>query len=441
MSVFLGSFSLEAARSISDAPLKSLLGLVHKSWLQRTSEGRFVIHELLRQYAYEKLQEDRSVWEDVRFRHATYFADFLAEQNIAIRSPDQKEAFTAIRNEFDHIRIAWMWLAEQGRYEIIIYWMLPGVFRYCESRSRASELMPLLQAVQSILPDDPQEEEDKRAIAIVYTAEGAFYKNGYPVRFEAFGMLPPPNIEPLKRAWERSETLAMRTNLCFWRVMLCYLYGRLVDLPAGRAALQELVPQFRQENRQWDLAFALIMLGQLYELNFVSEAEMDECDLICTESFELFNRLGDMRESGHALRTLGNLRRFQDRFRQAIEAWENAQEKLVNAGDWIIANDIHFQIGDLHLELGEYPEAFTHYRAMSDTYAQSGHTWLAARVLSKESYEALTRRRPAAGVRDPYAESGILPPIWRCVRRGLERVGAGRILPGDRRYQTSIPGL
>jgi predicted ATPase/DNA-binding SARP family transcriptional activator len=389
LSVFLGSFSLDAARSISDAPLKSLLGLVHKSWLQRTAEGRFVIHELLRQYAFERLLADRPAMQNVLFRHATYFADFLAEQNMLMRSPDQKEAFNAIRNEFDHIRNAWMWLVEQRKYEIIIYWMLPAVFRYCESRLRASELMPLLQAVQQILPVDPQEEEDKRAIAIAYTAEGAFYKNGYPVRFEAFGMLPPPHIEPLKRAWVQSESLAMRTNLCFWRVMLCYLYGRLVDLPAGMTALKELIPQFRQENRQWDLAFALMMLGQLYELNFTSQAEMEECDRICSESFELFNRLGDLRESGHALRTWGNLFRFQDRHRQAIEAWENAQVKLVTAGDWLIANDLHFQIGDLHLEMGEYDQAFTHYRAMSDTYAKSGHKSLAARVLSKESYEAL----------------------------------------------------
>lgn len=389
LAVFLGSFSLDAARSIGDAPLKSLLGLVHKSWLQRTAEGRFAIHELLRQYAIEKLRADPAAHQKVLFRHATYFADFLAEQNVLIRTPEQKDAFNAIRNEFDHIRTAWMWLVEQRKYEIIIYWMLPAVFRYCESRLRASELMPLLQAVQQILPEEPVEDEDKRAIAIAYTAEGAFYKNGYPVRFEAFGMLPPPNFEPLKRAWAQSETLVMRTNLCFWRVMLCYLYGRLVDYPAGMAAMKELIPQFRQENRQWDLAFALMLLAQLHELNFTSRAEMDECDLICTEAFELFNRIGDLREAGHALHTWGNLFRFQERYRQAIEAWENAQTKLVNAGDWLLANDLHFQLGDLHLELGEYDQAFNHYRAMSDTYASSGHKSLAARVLSKESYEAL----------------------------------------------------
>ncbi|MFN8371604.1 MAG: hypothetical protein U0694_01820 [Anaerolineae bacterium] len=58
MAVFRGGFTREAAQAVAGASLKTLMTLVNKSLLRRdASSGRYAVHELLRQYAAEQLQQ------------------------------------------------------------------------------------------------------------------------------------------------------------------------------------------------------------------------------------------------------------------------------------------------------------------------------------------------------------------------------------------------
>ena len=57
LAAFPGGFRREAAEAVAGAPLALLLSLVDKSFLRRDADGRFTLHELLRQYAAEKLRE------------------------------------------------------------------------------------------------------------------------------------------------------------------------------------------------------------------------------------------------------------------------------------------------------------------------------------------------------------------------------------------------
>ena len=55
LSVFRGGCTREAAQAVAGASLQTLLQLLDKSLLRRTSSGRYEIHELLRQYGEEAL--------------------------------------------------------------------------------------------------------------------------------------------------------------------------------------------------------------------------------------------------------------------------------------------------------------------------------------------------------------------------------------------------
>ena len=57
LSVFRGSFSLRAARQVCLASPEHLRSLVDKSVVQRLPDGRYELHDLLRQFAAEKLSE------------------------------------------------------------------------------------------------------------------------------------------------------------------------------------------------------------------------------------------------------------------------------------------------------------------------------------------------------------------------------------------------
>lgn len=53
--VFRGGFTLRAATQVADADLASLVSLADKSFIQVGGTDRYDIHELLRQYASERL--------------------------------------------------------------------------------------------------------------------------------------------------------------------------------------------------------------------------------------------------------------------------------------------------------------------------------------------------------------------------------------------------
>ena len=78
LSVFGGSFSIEAAEAVVDADLDGLSSLVDKSLLRETGRGRFFLLETLKEFAGERL-EDAGDADAFRSRHAEW-ALSLAEE-------------------------------------------------------------------------------------------------------------------------------------------------------------------------------------------------------------------------------------------------------------------------------------------------------------------------------------------------------------------------
>jgi predicted ATPase len=108
LSVFAGSFPLEAAEAACDADLDTIAALVDSSLLKPIGEDRFLMLETIREYAHEKLSESGHA-DQVGQRHAEFFAA-LAEEAYAARSA--AEATWAARLELDHddLRAALDWL-------------------------------------------------------------------------------------------------------------------------------------------------------------------------------------------------------------------------------------------------------------------------------------------------------------------------------------------
>ena len=106
LSVFRGGFRREAAEVVAGASLLTLAALVEKSLLRATSTGRYQLHELLRQFAAEKLAEDAEE-ATVREKHSAYFLEVLSSQEENLTSRDQRQALDDIAEERDNIHLSW----------------------------------------------------------------------------------------------------------------------------------------------------------------------------------------------------------------------------------------------------------------------------------------------------------------------------------------------
>ena len=79
LSVLRGGFDLDAAAAVAGAGLPLLAGLVDQSLVQVGEDGRYGMHELLRQYAGQRLAADPAEEAAARRRHAAYFSGLLPD--------------------------------------------------------------------------------------------------------------------------------------------------------------------------------------------------------------------------------------------------------------------------------------------------------------------------------------------------------------------------
>jgi predicted ATPase len=143
LSVFRGGFTRQAASQVAGASLRELRALVGKSLLQRDPQGRYTVHELLRQYAAERLGEVPEQWETAKDRHSAYFAAFLQHREAALKGRNQTRALAEIEPEIDNVRVGWAWAVVQGRIDDIDRTLagLHTLYRIRGSRQEREEML------------------------------------------------------------------------------------------------------------------------------------------------------------------------------------------------------------------------------------------------------------------------------------------------------------
>ena len=114
LSVFRGGFTREAARQTAGASLQQLAGLVNKSLLSHDPDsGRLEIHELLRQYAQERLGETLQSRLSAQDAHAAYYAEFMGKRWEDLKGDRQMLALAEIEADIENVRAAWQYYLGQ----------------------------------------------------------------------------------------------------------------------------------------------------------------------------------------------------------------------------------------------------------------------------------------------------------------------------------------
>jgi predicted ATPase len=130
LSVFAGSFDLEAAEAVPAAGdlasadiLDLLSNLVAKSLVTvddaTAGVTRYRVLETLRQYGRERLDEAGEVVE-VAARHAAYYAGLVARIGRGLRGPDEAVWMDRVEAELDNLRAASRWAVDVGDARLAI---------------------------------------------------------------------------------------------------------------------------------------------------------------------------------------------------------------------------------------------------------------------------------------------------------------------------------
>ena len=130
LSLFRGGFRREAAEPIAGASLDMLSEFVDKSLLVWQANGRYQMHELLRQFAAEELSHLPTELIQTFHAHCTYYTTILQQRSSGLYGDNQVETATAIEADLDNIRAALTWAVAHKRLADLRHMVTPLGYYY-----------------------------------------------------------------------------------------------------------------------------------------------------------------------------------------------------------------------------------------------------------------------------------------------------------------------
>ena len=207
LSVFPGGFTREAAGAVASASLGLLAALVDQSLVRVAADGRYSLHELLRQYAAERLEESGAA-DATRRAFAAYYAQLLAGGWALMTTGQQREAVAEIDAELDNIRAAWPSIVQSAPPDVL-HRALLALAAYYRVRGPLHDGQAALSVAEQRLRAAGDDAGSRAALASLLVvsaqilirlgkgrqAEGMLQES---VRLlETYDLAPPPGADPL----------------------------------------------------------------------------------------------------------------------------------------------------------------------------------------------------------------------------------------------------
>jgi len=348
LSIFCSGFQREAAQEIAAADLPLLSALVDKSLLQRQASGRYAMHELLRQYAAQQLDQDPERKQQVREAHGEYFIAFLEQRQGDLQGGRQREALDEVAARIDDVRAAWLWATEQRRAQDLLRGAL-SLFRYYQIRFQPHEGEDLFARAVAALsaagqPTAARTVQTQVALGMVLAFQGVCASFLYD--WKKSETLLQQSVAVLRPLGPRSE-LALASALAFWG-------GAWEDLAEGDALLREGMAIQQEIDDQWGLSLSLRMLGVRTSL----AGNTAEAKRYLQESLAISRALGSRWDMASTLNELGEIAQHHDGDREeARRFYQESLEISRELGDRWAEQLLLDYIGYIDRELGEYEEA------------------------------------------------------------------------------------
>ena len=398
LTVFQGNFTREAAQKVSSTSLKILLSLVNKSWLANETNGRYHIHELLRQFAHEKLRADVSAWERARSAHASYYAALTQKLGEQMKGYQQVEAFTLMELEFENIRTTWYWLTEQGQFDILIEQMLLPLTLYCEARWRIRDPLLLIQHAQEKLAHNLNTQDAVTYKAIFTLAELIFYTEFFNFRQIADYELLWGKALPADKVTFTWKVLCQKSpkNINgYWLILSAEFFAWQDQPQLSIQRLLELKNHFEEIHDFWLAGIASQSLASVRNWFEASNPQIDANDrpkkrkevlTLLQEALDDFRAAGDYWKQGHTLRMLASLEPNPE---NELSLLQQARVLLERVGDITTATLILHALAGLSKREGKHTEGFAYFHEEQKIFESLGNQSLLANALSWESIEAL----------------------------------------------------
>jgi DNA-binding SARP family transcriptional activator/predicted ATPase len=345
LAVFRGGFTLQAAQKVTGCTARELMALMDRSLLHRTLTGRFEVHELVRQYAAERLARRVSGEMEVRDRHCAYYLGLLKRRGPDLRSARQAETLASLDPEKDNLRTAWRWAVDNSRFDLIKTAM-DGLCLFEELRWRYQEGE---QACQSVIQKATDLAEGEAVLTVrVRALAWQFYLDG--CRHQ---------IDRAQSRWEQlREVMAMAEVKGLgvrWERALAWLGRGLIrnELLDQGDDLHRSLDLFRDLGEDWWAARVLMRRG----VNYSRQGSYSLAIRMHEDSLAIRREIGEPGEIADTLRQLSFAHAFYGRLELAMGLMEEAAEQYKSLGTLYGEASASRYLGMINGWLGRFAEA------------------------------------------------------------------------------------
>jgi predicted ATPase/class 3 adenylate cyclase len=325
LSVFVGSFSIEAAEAVGPGGivdrndvLDLLTRLVDRSLLlpaDEASEARYRMLETVRDYAQERLAELGDASETFG-RHRDWFAALVQEARPAfLAGPEQSAWLDRLSRDHDNVRAALGWTHEDPDGAATELAMGSGLWRFWEIRGHLVEGGAWLERA---LNRSGGEASAIRANALTGAGVLAAHRGDLPAatRFHEAALT-------LHRQLGEPRSVAAASS------NLANISAEQGDIERARRLYAEAIEASATAGDRHGEAYSLINLADLA----AREGQADEADTLYARSVSLFEELGDRWGVAHATSRIALVARRRGDLAVARERYEDARSAFEAMGD------------------------------------------------------------------------------------------------------------
>jgi len=379
LAVFRGGFRRGAAEEVADATPAVLSTLVTKSLIRRSGDGRYDLHELIRQFAEEHFSERPAEEQTTtRSRHGRYYLTYFDQADVRLRSSAQRETLTELTAEMDNFRAAWDWAVIQGEFALI---------------EQCARCLAYFYDIRGWL------HEGYDTLGLAITALETAHAQGLPARTNqvALGHLLSARAVLASRLGQYAQAQAMlERSLDILRplneprvlVESITLLGTVMELTGNYARASELYSEGQElASAIGDRWFAALCLICLIGLDGITQTTIKpEITYERLQSAVVdWRAIGDPRFTAIALNILSWIALRLGHYDEARAALEESVALNTSVGDRYGLGFAYRGLGLIAQTLGEHPQAVDMFRTSLDALAEISARPDIARVLAEMS--------------------------------------------------------
>lgn len=372
LSVFQGGCLREAAEAVTGATLPLLLSLVDKALLRRAPNGRFEMHELIRQFAQEQLQANPAEYSQALNQHYHYYTAFLRQKTEALKGSHQKETLEAISADIDNVRAAWH-RAIEHRDSAALEQATECFYLYCEIRGALDEgEAAFRQAAQAFTADTTISQEQAILQGFLLVGQGMF--RTHRGNLQGGQALLEQGLSLLDGLQEQPHHLSKRAFGLMWLGWNLFLQGKNAE---AEPVAHESLDLFKSIGNRWGVAKNLFILGN----SLTARGLLAESEPLLRDSLAIGREINDRRSCLLVNRNLAILTFWFGDYAQTGQLLDKAAALSQEFDDQIGLAYALRELGKLEVAEGKYEQAIQTLSKSIAITDEIGSRWESAATL------------------------------------------------------------